>query len=308
MSDTGLRYLFEAFNAGSMRAASDRLNVAASSISRQIAQLEDTYGLALIEKGRRGIRLTHAGEIVIAHYRNQLADREALRAKLEELRAVRSGHVVLAVGEGFLGASFTQMIEGFSRSNPHIRLELLIGSSQDIVRMVMDDDAHIGLVFQAPHDMKLSVRQVIAQPLMAIVSPDHPLAGEASVTIRQLAGHPLCLAPHHFRLRQILGEAEARNATFLEPSITTGSIHVMREMAKSGAALTILPQVSLWKELEEGHLVSVAIADDEMEDTTISLVLRAGRQLEGAPGRLCKIIEAQLRQWSRPPRPAQPLP
>ena len=302
MSQTGLRYLFEALNTGSMRAASDRLNVAASSISRQIAQLEDIYGLALIEKGRRGIRLTNAGEIVIDHYRNRLADEEALRCKLEELRAVKSGHVVLAVGEGFLGLSFTRMIEEFARVNPQIHIDLTTGSSQDIMRMVVDDDAHIGLVFQALHDIKVSVRSVIAQPLMAIVRPDHPWASMASVTVGELSAYPLCLAPRHFRLRQILAGAEVRHATYLEPTITTNSIHVMREMALQGSTVTILPQVSIWNELKEGRLVSVAIADDEMEDTTISLILRAGRQLEGAPGRLLKTIEAQMRQWSRPLR------
>jgi DNA-binding transcriptional LysR family regulator len=115
-----------------------------------------------------------------------------------------------------------------------------------------------------------------------------------------LASHPLCLPPRHFRLRQILAEAEARHATYLEASVTTNSIHVMRELAQAGTAVTILPQVSLWRELQERQLVSVAIDDDEMDDTTISLVLRSGRQLEGAPARLCKVIEAQMRQWSRP--------
>jgi len=300
MTETGLRYLLEALNAGSMRAAADRLNVAASSISRQIAQLEEQYGLALIEKGRRGVKLTNAGEIVIAHYRNQLADREALRTKLEELRSVRSGHVVVAVGEGFLGKSFTDLISAFNHDNPQIRLDLTIGSTQDILRMVTDDEAHIGLVFQTPHDVKIHVRSVIAQPLMAIMLPDHPLAAQPSVSIADLARFPLCLSPRSFRLRQILSAAETRNGTFLEPSITTNSIFVMQEAVRSGAALTILPQLSMWSELEEGAVVSVPIADDAMEDTTVSLILRAGRQLEGAPVRLLKRIEVQLRQWNRP--------
>lgn len=305
MSETGLRYLLEALNAGSMRAASDRLNVAASSISRQIAQLEENYGLALIEKGRRGVRLTHAGEIVIAHYRNQVADREALRAKLEELRSVKSGHAVLAVGEGFLGSGFTDMIASFTTANPQIHLDLSVNSSQQIVRQVLDDEAHLGLVFQTPHDIKIHVRSVIAQPLMAIVAAGHPLAGQTSVSLSDLARYPLCLSPRHFGLRQILAGAELRHNTYLEPVITTNSIHMMRETVRRGAAVTILPQLSVWSELESGELASIAIADDAMEDATISLILRAGRQLEGAPARLLKMVEAQLRQWNRPLRVAE---
>jgi DNA-binding transcriptional LysR family regulator len=300
MSETGLRYLLEALNAGSMRAAGDRLNVAASSISRQIAQLEDIYGIALIEKGRRGIKLTHAGEIVIDHYRNQIADREALRAKLEELRSVRTGRVVLAVGEGFLGATFTSLVNAFNRENPHVRLDITIGASQDIVRMITDDEAHMGLVFQTPHDMKIRVRSAIAQPLMAIALPDHPLAQQASVSIEQLRDWPLCLSQGNFRLRQILSAAETQSGHYLEPTITTNSIFVMREAVRSGAALTILPQLSVWSELQQGSMVSIPIAGDMMEDTTVSLILRSGRKLEGAPVRLLGALDAQLRQWNRP--------
>lgn len=295
-----MRYLLEALNAGSMRAAGDRLNVAPSSISRQIAQLESQYGLALIEKGRRGVRLTHAGEIVIAHYRNQLADREALRARLEELRSVRTGQVTAAIGEGFAGKSFTSLVSQFAEANPLIRLEILTGSTQEILRMIADDEAHFGLVFSNPNDMKIHVRSVIAQPLMAIMLPDHPLAAKPSVTIAELAEVPLCLPPAHFRIRQILGAAEANAKVHFQPAITSNSIHVMQDAVRAGIALTILPQISVWSELMEGAMVSVPIADDSIEETTTSLVLRSGRQLEGAPLRLLKRIEAQLRQWNRP--------
>ncbi|AHE55318.1 LysR family transcriptional regulator [Sphingomonas sanxanigenens] len=297
-----MRYLLEALNAGSMRAAGDRLNVAPSSISRQIGQLESQYGLALIEKGRRGVRLTHAGEIVIAHYRNQIADREALHAKLEELRSVRTGQVTAAIGEGFAGKSFTSLVSKFAEANPQIRLEILTGSTQEILRMIADDEAHFGLVFSTPNDMKIHVRSVIAQPLMAIMLPNHPLAAKASVSIAELAGEALVLPPAHFRIRQILSVAEANSKTFFQPAITSNSIHILQDAVRAGIAVAILPQISVWSELSEGTMVSVPIADDAIEETTTSLVLRSGRQLEGAPLRLLKRIEAQLRQWNKPIR------
>ncbi|WP_233124397.1 LysR family transcriptional regulator [Agrobacterium vaccinii] len=304
MSENGLRYLLEALNAGSMRAAGDRLNVAASSVSRQIAQLEEQHGIALIVKGRRGIKLTDAGEMVMEHYRNQMSDREALRAKLEDLRSVKTGSVTLSAGEGFLGETFTDLINSFNRDNPKVRLNINIGASQEIARMVADDEAHMGLVFQTPHDMKIQVRSAIAQPLMVIVPPDHPLARQDSVTITQLQDYPLCLSERSFRLRQILSEAEAHSGQRIEPAITTNSIFVMLEAVRAGVALTILPQLSVWSELRRGTMVSVPIADDMMEKTSVSLILRAGRKLEGAPARFLIALERLLRQWAQTiPRP-----
>ena len=86
MSDNALHYFYEAATAGSMRLASEKVGVAVSSISRQIAQLEQNMGVALIERGRRSIRLTEAGEHTFEFYKNQRADREALMLKLLKMR------------------------------------------------------------------------------------------------------------------------------------------------------------------------------------------------------------------------------
>jgi DNA-binding transcriptional LysR family regulator len=301
MSDTALRYLLEAVNAGSMRAASDRIGVAPSSISRMIAQLEGTYGMALIEKGRRDVRLTEAGHYVIEYYRNQLSSREALTSRLQGLRSINTGNVTLAVGEGFLSAAFTDLINEFRTKNPQITLTLRVGGSQDIVKAILQDEAHMGLVFQVEPEIKIRVRSTTSQPLMAIVAAGHPLAHQAEVTMVELAQQSLCLMPREFRIRQILSHAEERSQVFLEPAITTNSILVQLESVRSGGCVTILPQLTVWTELRDRTLVSVPIADESIEKTNVSLILRTGRQLEGAPARLLNSLETKLRHWARNP-------
>ena len=86
MSDLALRYLYFTVAHGSMRVAGEKLNVAVSSISRQIAQLEQAFGLRLLETGRRTIKLTMAGQLACEFYEAQVAQRDALAARLEGLR------------------------------------------------------------------------------------------------------------------------------------------------------------------------------------------------------------------------------
>ena len=85
-----------------MRAASEELNVATSSISRQIAALEKDLGMRLIEGGRRKIKLTEAGDAAFAYYREMRAHEEVFLSRVEELRSVRTGTINLAVGEAFI--------------------------------------------------------------------------------------------------------------------------------------------------------------------------------------------------------------
>lgn len=298
MWDNALQYFYEAANLGSMRLASDKIGVAVSSISRQIAQLESELGIALIERGRRSIRLTEAGQLAFEYHKNQLADREALLNRIQELREVKAGHIDLAIGEGFFGPPFTALIEGFQRRNPGIAITVTSCASSEIIRMVLDDEAHIGMILHTTSEPKIRTRSAVAQPLMVLCAPTHPAAEMEALTIADLSQFDLCLPPQGFRIRGTLNHAEKRAQTWLEPRLVTTSIQMMREIAKAGRALTVLPRISALAELEEGSLVARPLLDDEIEHSTVSLIHRLGRQLEGAPARLMAVLEARLKSWS----------
>jgi DNA-binding transcriptional LysR family regulator len=296
--DNAFSYFFEAANLGSMRLASEKIGVAVSSISRQIAQLEQELGAPLIERGQRSIRLTEAGRVTLEFYRDQLADREALMNRLRDLREMKTGRVDLAVGEGFLGRSFSALIDNFQRANPGIALSVVSGTTSAIVRMVLEDEVHIGMILNVPTEPRIRTRACVAQPLEMMCAPDHPLAALQSVTLKDLQSARLCLPPKGFRIRHMLHEAERRAQTWLEPVIETTSLYLMRDLARAGGVVTILPRNAAVAELEEGTLVARLLAEAELEHATISLIHRLGRQLGEAPARLLGQLESRLKTWT----------
>lgn len=298
MWDSALQYFYEAANLGSMRLASDKIGVAVSSISRQIAQLEYELGVPLIERGRRSIRLTEAGQLAYEYHKNQLAGREGLLNQIQELREVKTGRIDLAIGEGFFGPPFTAMIEAFQARNPGIAVSVSCYTSAEIVRMVIEDEAHIGMILHTTSEPKIRTRTVTEQPLMVLCAPDHPAAGMEALTVADLARFQLCLPPPTFRIRATLNDAQKRAQVCLEPRLVTTSIQMMREIAKGGRAVTVLPRISAIAELEEGTLVARPLIDDAIEHSVVSLIHRLGRQLDGAPARLLAVIEAKLKSWS----------
>ncbi len=72
----------------------------------------------------------------------------------------------------------------------------------------------------------------------------------------------------------------------------------MREMAKKGRFVTVLPPISVLAELEEGTLVARPLIDTDLEHTRIGLIHRLGRQLNGPPGRLLGLLEKRVRTWT----------
>ncbi|MBT0670743.1 LysR family transcriptional regulator [Novosphingobium profundi] len=305
MWDNALNYFYEAAKLGSMRLASEKIGVAVSSISRQISQLEATLGTALIEPGRRSIRLTAAGQHVLDYHRKQLSDRESLMTRLQELREVKTGRVVMAIGEGFIGDAFARTIEYFQVRNPGIEIALEISSSTEIVRKVLEDEVHIGMILNLTDEPKIRTRLSVEQPLAVLCAPDHPAARLEAVTIEDLMGFALCLPPKGFRIRASLAAAERRARLTLEPMLVTTSIQLMRDIARAGRAVCVLPRISALSELTEGTLVARPLHDPELDDATVSLIYRLGRQLEGAPARLLSLLENNLKSWSHVPEVAR---
>src|SRR3990172_1039696 len=134
--DNRLRYLAEALRGGTMRAASENLNVAPSSISRQIAQLEDELGMQLIERNRSPLKLTEAGELALSYYREFTSHQEAFISHVRDLKGLRGGTVSLAVGEALIGEPMLDVLKGFMTQYPEIRIDMRTAGTAEVVAMV----------------------------------------------------------------------------------------------------------------------------------------------------------------------------
>src|SRR6202044_3357734 len=84
-----LRAFHEAVQAGSIRKASERLGLAPSSVSRQIAVLEALMGTSLFNRSLGGVVLTHAGALVAEYAQSAVMDFDTLRLDLDDLKGSR---------------------------------------------------------------------------------------------------------------------------------------------------------------------------------------------------------------------------
>lgn len=295
MQELNLRYLYEAAKLGSMRAAADSLGVAVSSVSRQISQLEEDLGLALIEHGRRSIKLTQTGELLIEHYSDQLRLNEAFEAKLSDIRGLRTGRIQLAIGEGFIGEPLSNMLARFNARHPGLFINVhMAASSNEVVSLVSADDAHLGLVFQSSDDPRIRVLASVRQPLCAVMKADHPLAAHKLLKLMDLETHRLCLPESSFRTRQLLQTAEADEGVFLQPSLTSNSLTLLKSLLNASEFFTVLPVLAVSKEVENGQLTAVPIDSPALHEASVQLIARLGRRLPPAPMRMVSALTTYL--------------
>lgn len=184
-----MRYVVAVAETNSFTRAAERCLVVQSALSHQIARLERELGARLFERTSRRVRLTPAGEAFLPAARQCLDAAE--RAAAEVAAAVGEVRGRLAVGliPTVTAADVPGALRDFRERYPHVRISLRVGASDDLMEQVREgalDVAFLGL----PTTARLpgvAARELVRDRLVAVVAPDHPLAGEPAVDLRRLS-------------------------------------------------------------------------------------------------------------------------
>ncbi|ACR32224.1 LysR family transcriptional regulator [Burkholderia glumae] len=297
LTDSRIVYFYEAVRCGTIRAAADWLDVAPSAVSRQIGLLEKELDATLVERHARGVTPTAAGRCVIEYFREQLAHRDDLLSQLQELRGLKTGQVGVVLGEGFVSDLLAGPMQQFCRQYPGIHVNLDVGSTNDVIRKISNDEGEIGLVYNPPDEPKLVSRATQRQPMMAIVGPGFPRRTHKVLTVQQLAGYPLA-APHpSYGTRQMLEAVEYAERVRLAPVVTTNSFAILKDFVKSGLGIAVMPAFAVAAELQAKQLFAIEIAHPILENAEAHMVTRVGRKLSVAANKMLQMMTGQMRAF-----------
>ena len=297
LTDRRIVYFDEAVRCGTIRAAADWLDVAPSAVSRQIGLLEKELDATLVERHARGVTPTEAGRCVIEYFREQLAHRDDLISRLQELRGLKTGQVSLVLGEGFVSDLLAGPMQQFCRQFPGIRVNLDVGSTNDVIRKISNDEGEIGLVYNPPAEPKLVSRASKRQPMMAIVGPDFPRRSHKVLTVQQLATYPLAATHPSYGTRQMMEAVEYAERVRLAPIITTNSFAILKEFVKSGLGISVMPAFAVAAELQAKELFAIEIAHPILENAEAHMVTRVGRKLSVAANKMLQMMTGQMRAF-----------
>jgi len=294
--DKRVAYLYEAITAGTIRAAADRLNVAPSAISRHITLLEEELSCQLIERHRTGVTVTQAGEIVLGYYRETKNSEESCLAKLSALQGLQLGHIKLVIGEGFVSDLMLGPLSEFAKQFPKLTLSITLAGSNEVIRQIETDEAHIGLLFHPANHPGIRSHVISQQPICAVVNPGHPLTQSTEpLLLNALLGYPIALSESSFGVRQLLALAEFKQRLRFTPTLTSNSIAVLKQFVRTDMGITLLPEFVISSEIIDRQLVALPLADDILNSGETHMVTRLGRQLPNGAQQLLN----HLMQWMK---------
>lgn len=289
-------YFDEVVRSGSIRRASERLNISPSAIDRHILLMEENLGIQLFERLPQGLRLTAAGEVLITHVRRWRRELRHARSQIDDLRGLRRGEVTIALVEG-VSEFLARALVAFRKQYPGIDHSIQVAGAQGVVDLILEGRAELGLTFNPPTVQTVRIERTIVSQLGAVVPPGHPLAERTEVGFAECVDHGLIIPDESISLRAVLDALWSRTiGGSVRCAITANGIGLMKALIRRGAGVGMLTPMDIGGELEAGELLFVPLSENNVPLSVLSLITAGGRTQSVPASLLVQHIAQMMRE------------
>lgn len=275
---------------GSIRQAALTLNVAPSSVSRVLRQLEEEIGAPLFERVRRRLKLTSAGELMLYHARLSLTELNRACNEIDELHGLHRGTVSVAIVESVARGLMPSALEAFWKRYPGITADIRVMGSQQAANAVSEGDCDLAVVFDVR--VPRSARQManVSLPLGVLALPGSRFAGRDELKLFDLADERVILSDSSLTLGASVENALGRALVDLQPRARTNSIGLMVDLAKRDLGTVLQTRVGIEQELAEGTLAFVPLRDARLPPRKLMLLSRSEKEMPDAASALGRLL------------------
>jgi DNA-binding transcriptional LysR family regulator len=239
---------------GTMTAAAEAEHLAQPAISVHVHNLERFYGLPLMDRSGRRLRLTPAGEVVADYARRLLGLVDELGQAVAEVKDIRAGRLVIGASATVAETWLPALLGAFGRAYPGITLDVRLGNSDRILRDVRDNALGFGIVGRPGDDPQMVTRPVFEDRLVPFVARDHPLAQRAAITLDDLIAGPLVLREPGSASREAVVRCLTASALTPRETVVLGSNEAVKRSVAAGLGIGILSERTLDVDMRAGDV------------------------------------------------------
>lgn len=289
-----LRLLVAVCEHGNIRHAAEHEHIEPSAISKRIAQLEAELGTKLLVRSRRGVEPTAAGLALVEHARNILFSAERIRTDVAAFGRGITGHVRIVASASAIAESLLEDVAEFTRhaGNANIRIDVEERFSRDLIGMVADGGASIGVCWDNADFRGLAHVPYRRDELALVVGREHPLAQRASVAFEQALRDDHVGLPPATAVHAMLGRAAARRGHTIRYRAIVSSFDAEIRAVAAGLGVSVTPR-QIAQRYEALYPIRVVGLSDGWAKRRFAICFRDQESLQPAARELVAFLQTK---------------
>jgi DNA-binding transcriptional LysR family regulator len=257
-----LKLFCDVADAGSITHGATRSALALAAASTRIRGMEDALGAKLLVRSRQGVVPTDAGRTLLKHARTILAQSARLKEDLGAYAGGLSGQVRLLANTNALTEFLPEALSSFLADHPQVSIDLEERLSDEIVGLVAEGAADIGIVAGTVEVGALATYPFRSDRFVVVTSKGHPLAGRASVTFAEVMDYDFVGLDRASSLQRFLAVKAAREGRPLRLRVQLRSFDAVCRLVECGVGVGVVPKTTAARAARTMALSVVDLADE----------------------------------------------
>lgn len=291
-----LNYLEAVARAGSFRGAALKLGVSQPTITSQVAALEETLGMVLLERSRTGTLPTSAGRELLPYIETIRSSVSAIQEHARFVGSGGSGIHRLGVPPTLGPYLLPEVLSGIHAKDPTLRLYVREDTARELENGLLNGRFDLVLSVLPTEIDEFVTEPLFGEPLKLCAPPDHSLVGRGPVPASALASERLLAIDERFRLFEQMQALASRYGAELLRDYEGTSLDTVRQMIATGFGLAFLPALYIRSEIDPRDDVVVLDLDDEPISRDVVLAWRPTAQHRALYRRLAAQIRSLCRE------------
>jgi len=238
-----LRLFVATVESGSISRGADAVHLALASASARISGMEAVLGVALLQRGRRGVVPTAAGRSLLHHARIIGTNIEQMRGELGAFASGLKGEIRLLSNTAALVDLLPAALRSFLAAHPDVDIDIEERTSADIALAVAERRAEFGVVADTADLARLETIPLASDRLVLIVPAGHRLAKHKAVSFTDLLEEPF-VGLNAGALHGYLADHAARLGRRITYRVRLRSFDAVVRLVEAGVGIGILPMTA----------------------------------------------------------------
>lgn len=240
LSLRAMRYARTAILRGSIAAAAEELNVAASAVSAALDQAEAAFGMTLVTRTRaKGISPTSSGRVILRRMEDLLDRYDAMLIDGAEMRTSLSGLLKIGYYAPIAPAFLPRIVAPMMAENPGLRLSLEECDNARVQLGLLDGSFDVILFVADSPVPQIIAEHLIHAPTYCLCSSGHRFVGRSSIKLDELVTEPLIILDRPVAKTHYLDLLESSGKPFSVVA-TVNSTEMIRSLVGSGRGCSLL--------------------------------------------------------------------